>query len=91
MLGASLFADVRLRALGSAGAAGGGADLRVVAHGAGCANPYVANCTLDGRVLPNPIVAHADLVAGRTLEFWMAPQPTPFWLDGGDGDGANGF
>ena len=57
------------------------ADLRIVAHGAGRSNAYVANCTLDGQVLDAPFVQHADLVAGKTLEFWMAPQPTTFWVE----------
>ena len=83
VLGGPLFSDVRLQGLGGGGAAAG-ADLRIVAHGAGRANPYVANCTLDGQVLAAPFVEHADLVAGRTLEFWMSPQPTHFWRDNDD-------
>ena len=63
------------------GGAAAGADVRIVAHGAGRASPYVANCTLDGKVLATPFLEHGDLVAGHTLEFWMAPHPTRFWLD----------
>lgn len=61
-------------------------DLVVEAPGCGRDAPYVHGLTVDGRVVTEPVVAHADLLGGTTVRFWTGPEPSGWgagWLGAG--------
>jgi predicted alpha-1,2-mannosidase len=50
-------------------------ELEVIAHNVGQKNIYVRSVALNGQPLDKPWFDHADIAAGGTLEFEMAPTP----------------
>ena len=59
-----------------------GGSFTVEAPQVSAANVYVQGVTLDGKALTTPIVHHADLKTGGSLEFTMGPSPSS-WGQGG--------
>ena len=48
----------------------------VVSRNAGRANIYVQSAQLNGKPLDAPLIRHADILGGGTLEFVMGPHPS---------------
>ena len=49
----------------------GGKDFEIIAHNNSETNVYIQSAKLNGDPLDIPVITHADIVAGGTLEFWM--------------------
>ncbi|WP_426662034.1 GH92 family glycosyl hydrolase [Rhodanobacter aciditrophus] len=69
MIGSPLFPRVTMHLPG-------GRTFTVTARNNSAANVYIQSATLNGRPLEVPVISHAQIVAGGTLDFVMGPRPS---------------
>jgi predicted alpha-1,2-mannosidase len=55
------------------------ASFTVIARDQSPTNKYIQSATLNGKLLKEPFINHADIANGSTLVFLMGPQPNKRW------------
>jgi len=56
-----------------------GSVFTVIAENRSRNHPYVQEVFLNGSLLTEPYIQHADIEAGSTLTFVMGPEKTVYW------------
>jgi putative alpha-1,2-mannosidase len=74
MIGSPLFARTVVHLAG-------GKTFTVTAKNHSAANVYIQSATLNGKPLDVPVISHAQIVAGGTLDFVMGPRPSRWAAD----------
>ena len=69
MIGSPLFPHVAVHLAG-------GKTFTVNAKNNSASNVYIQSATLNGKPLDAPVISHAQIMAGGTLDFVMGPQPS---------------